>query len=470
MRHRRGGDLTAVPSAAAGDTGRSRARRWTLVATSLGFAVVQLDVSVVNVAIRPIGESLGGGLSSLQWVVSAYTLAFAALILTAGALGDRVGARRVFIAGFVVFTLASAACGLAPSMPALIASRVVQGVGAAVLGGTSLSLLSHTFPEPRERAKAVGLWAAGASAALAGGPLVGGLLTATLGWRSIFFINAPIGLAGVALTLRWAAETTRSAERGVDVVGQLTAVVCLTALAAATIEGGTLGFADGRVLAGFALAVAAAAAFVAIESKRARPMLPLGLFRSPSFSVSAAMGALVNVAFYGLIFVLSLYFQRGQHLSSLQTGLAFAPMTAAIMAANLLAGRASHFLGQRRTIAAGALPMAVGCAALLGAGRHTPYAALVIQMLVIGFGLGLIVPAMTAALLSSVDRTRSGVASGILNSSRQTGSMIGVALFGSLIAGSGRLVPGLHIALAISTGLVLAVAALTTGIAKPAIP
>src|ERR1700691_5502091 len=230
--------LTAGPAREPAARHDRAARRGTLLATSLGCAVVQLDVSVVNVAIKPIGASLGGGVSSLQWVVSAYTVAFAALILTAGALSDRAGARRVFIAGFVVFTLASAVCGLAPSMGALIAARVVQGVGAAVLGGSSLTLLSHAYPEPAERARAVCLWAAGASAALAGGPLIGGLLTATLGWRSIFFINAPIGLAGIFLTARWASETTRSSDRGVDIAGQLTAVVALVALAGATIEGG----------------------------------------------------------------------------------------------------------------------------------------------------------------------------------------------------------------------------------------
>jgi MFS transporter, DHA2 family, methylenomycin A resistance protein len=449
---------------------RSHDRGWTLVATSLGFAVVQLDVSVVNVAIRPIGESLGGGVSSLQWVVSAYTLAFAALILTAGALADRVGAKRVFIAGFVVFTSASALCGLAPSMTALIAARVLQGVGAAVLGGSSLTLLSHAYPQAGERARAIGLWAAGASAALAGGPLVGGVLTATLGWRSIFFINAPIGIVGILLTLRWATETTRSRDRGVDLVGQIAAVICLTALAAATIEGGRLGFDDSGVLAGFAVSVAAGAAFLAIENARARPMLPLGLFRSATFAGASAIGLLVNVAFYGLIFVLSLFFQRGQHLSSLQTGLSFAPMTAAIMAGNLLAGKVTPVLGPRRLIASGSLLMAAGCATLLGADTQTAYVALLTQMLAIGFGLGLIVPAMTASLLGSIDRTRTGIASGTLNSARQTGSMIGVALFGSLIAGGGRLVPGLHIALVIATALVLAVAALTITIGKQVTP
>jgi MFS transporter, DHA2 family, methylenomycin A resistance protein len=441
-----------------------KGRAWTLLATSLGFAVVQLDVSVVNVAIKPIGAALGGGVSSLQWVVSAYTLAFAALILTAGALGDRVGAKRVFITGFLVFTGASAACGLAPSMGALIASRVVQGVGAAVLGGSSLALLNHTYPEPAERARAVGLWAAGASAALAGGPLIGGLLTSTLGWRSIFFINAPIGLLGIFLTARWAEDTPHSSEGGVDVAGQLAAVLALTALAAAMIEGGSRGFGDPWVLGGFALAVLAGGAFVVIEARGTHPMLPLTLFRSRTFSIASTIGLLINVSFYGLIFVLSLYFQRGQHLSSLQTGLAFAPMTAAIMAANLLSGGLARRLGAGRLIACGALLIVAGCGALICAGAHSSYISLLAQLLAIGLGLGLIVPAMTSSLLGSVERARSGVASGTLNSARQTGSVIGVALFGSLIAGKGQLVSGLHLALTISVGLLIAVGALSFGI------
>jgi DHA2 family methylenomycin A resistance protein-like MFS transporter len=440
----------------------SKARGWTLAATSLGFAVVQLDVSVVNVAIKPIGASLGGGVSSLQWVVSAYTVAFAALILSAGALGDRIGARRLFMAGFTLFSVASAACGLAPSLAALIAARVVQGVGAATLVPCSLTLLNHTFPEAGERARAVGLWAAGASAALSAGPLIGGLLTATLGWRAIFFINAPIGLAGIVLTARWAAETPRSADRGVDGWGQLAAATCLTALAGATIEGGAHGFGDPGVLGAYALAIVAGAAFIWIERCRARPMLPLALFRSETVSCATAIGLVINIAFYGLIFVLSLFFQRGQHRSALETGLAFAPMTGIVMAANVAAGRLAPRFGARRVIAFGAALTAAGALALLGAGTATSYPAMVVQLCTVGTGLGLIVPLMTATLLGSVDRSRSGVASGTLNSARQTGSVIGVALYGSLIAGG--LVSGLHVALAISAALALVVIVLTRGI------
>jgi MFS transporter, DHA2 family, methylenomycin A resistance protein len=447
------------------DGGRAaRGRGWALLATSLGFGVVQLDVSVVNVSIKSIGGQLGGSVSGLQWVVDAYTVAFAALILSAGALGDRIGARRVFIAGFALFTLASAACGLAPDLAALIAARTVQGIGAAVLGPCSLILLSHAYPDTAGRARAVGLWAAGASVALSAGPLVGGVLTASLGWRAIFFINAPIGLLGIVLTLRYAAETTRSPHRGVDLPGQAAAIIALVALAAAMVEGGQKGFADALVLGGFGLAVAAAAAFALIESRRAKPMLPLGLFRSRTFSAATSIGLVVNVAFYGLIFVFSLYFQTTRHYSVLLTGLAFLPATAAVLAANLLAGRVAAAAGTRRILAGAALLMAASLAGLLGTGSSTGYPAIVVQLAGLGFGLGLLVPAMTAALLGSVDASRSGIGSGTLNTARQTGSVIGVALFGSLAASG--LVRGLRLALIISVALALTVLALTVAIEK----
>ncbi len=440
-----------------------RSRTWTLAATSLGFAIVQLDVSVVNVAIKPIGAAFGGGVSAMQWVVSAYTVTFAAFILSAGALGDRIGAKRVFIGGFFLFTVASAVCGLAPSVGVLIAARAAQGVGAAVLVPCSLTLLNHSFPEPGERARAVGLWAAGASAALSAGPLAGGVLTAAFGWRAIFFINAPLGVMGILLTVRWAAETSRAPDRGVDVWGQLAAIVCLALLAAATIEAGSHGFGSPGVVAGYAVSFGSGTAFVLLEARRRQPMLPLRLFRSTTFSSCAAIGLLLNVSFYGLIFVLSLFFQRAQHLSPLQTGLAFAPMTVAVIAANVLARHLVGALRARWVVALGALLMAAANAALLDAGAGSSYPQLLAQLVGLGFGIGLIVPVMTSSLLGSVDRSRSGVASGTLNTARQTGSVLGVALYGSLIAG-GRLISGFHLALAVSLGLAVCVLALTAGI------
>jgi MFS transporter, DHA2 family, methylenomycin A resistance protein len=432
------------------------ARRWALVATALGFGVVQLDVTVVNVAIQPIGAALGGSTSALQWIVNAYTLGLASLILSAGALGDRVGAKRVFVAGFAVFTVASAACGLAPTLAVLVASRAVQGVGAAVLIPCSLTLLTHAYPEGADRARAVGIWAACASVALSAGPLVGGLLIDLWGWRSIFFVNAPLGVLGIVLTLRYAVETPRT-PRALDVPGQLLAIVALCALAAATIAVGRTGVTP-LVVVGYAVAIGALAAFLRVEARRREPMLPLALFGSRTFATTTAVGLLVNIAFYGLIFVLSLYFQVARGWSVPATGAAFLPTTLAVLAGNLLAGRTARAAGPRRVLAASAVVLACGLAGLLLAGPSTSFATLVAPLLLVGLGLGVLVPVITSALLGSVEPTRAGVAAGTLNTARQTGSVLGVALFGALA--NGRIVAGLQVSVLVSIALALVTAAL----------
>ncbi len=434
-------------------------RAATLIGTSLGFAVIQLDVTVVNVAVKAIGATFGGGIAELQWVVSSYILMFAALILPAGALGDRFGAKRVLCAGFVIFVAASMACGLAPDFAVLIAARAVQGAGAALLGSCSLALLNYTFTSPADRARAIGQWAAGASAALSGGPVIGGILIATLGWRSIFFINTPIGLAGLWLVWRYAKETPRSARRGMDLAGAVSAVIALAAFAAAIIEGGSGGFGRPWVLGGLAVSALAVAAFIRAEARAAQPMLPLSLFRHRPFVSPVSVGFLVNVCFYGLIFLFSLLFQEQRGMSPLRAGLAFAPMTAAILAANLLSGRVVAAVGRSGAILAGLAAMAIGCAALLWAGPGTGYPALVGQQVLLGGGLGLLVPPMTGLLLSGVDRSRSGVAAGALTAFRQAGSLLGVALFGAL-AGGGHFFPGLHLALWTSIAILAASGAL----------
>src|SRR5882757_2568297 len=239
----------------------------TLAAMSLGYGVVQLDVTIVNTALNSIGASLGGGVSELQWVVSSYTIAFAAFILTAGALGDRIGAKRIFMAGFAIFTAASVACALAPNASILIAARCVQGLAAAILVPNSLALLSHAYPDEKARGRAVGVWAAGASVALTAGPLVGGGLIALVGWRWIFLVNLPIGVAGLWLTWRFAAETPRTPQREVDWPGQVLAIAALGSLAGAIIESGSIGWENPFVLAGFVAAAVFAALFVWREAR-----------------------------------------------------------------------------------------------------------------------------------------------------------------------------------------------------------
>src|SRR6185437_2778813 len=426
----------------------------TLAAMSLGYGVVQLDVTIVNVAVNSIGASFGGQVAGLQWVVSSYTVAFAAFILSAGALGDRIGARRVFVAGFAVFTLASLACALSPALPWLIGARVAQGLGAAILVPNSLALLNHAHADEQARGRAVGTWAAGASLALTAGPLVGGSLIALFGWRSIFLVNLPIGAAGLWLAWRCAADTPRKEGREVDPWGQLTSAATLGCLAAALIGGGALGWTDARVLGALGAAVVLAIAFIWLERRSKQPMLPLSLFRNRDFSVAAAAGLLLNIAFYGLIFVFSLYFQRAQHLSAIWTGLAFVPMTGACFAANLAAARIARRLGARNAILIGGGAMAAACLALTMIRPTTAYAWLLAPFLILGAGLGLVVPPLTSALLGSVDKSRSGIASGVLNAARQTGSVLGVSLMGSLLASG--VATGARFSLALAAALLIA--------------
>src|ERR1700722_10100777 len=431
----------------------------TLASLSLGFGVVQLDVTIVNTALNSISTSMGGGVSELQWIVSAYTIAFAALILTAGAAGDRIGAKLIFMLGFALFTAASLACALAPSAAALIAARLVQGVGAAMLVPSSLALLNHAYPDEKERGRAVGIWAAGASLALTAGPLAGGILVALLGWRSIFLVNLPIGVAGLWLTWRYASETVQSPDRQLDLAGQLAAIAALGCLAAGTIEGGVLGWLNPWVLACFAGFTILAPVFVLQERRARLRMLPLALFKNRLFALTSMVGLLVNMAFYGLIFVLSLYFQQVNGLSPLATGLAFLPMMGAVLPANLLAARATEHWGAPVTIAGGAALTAAGCLGLLGLERDTNYWTLCAQLLAMGAGLGLLVPPLTSTLLGSVEKARSGVAAGVLNSTRQTGSVLGVALFGSLAGQPGTFMAAAHASLVISACLLLAAGA-----------
>jgi DHA2 family methylenomycin A resistance protein-like MFS transporter len=428
----------------------------TLTAMSLGFAVVQLDVTVVNVALERIGLSFGGsGVAGLQWVVNAYTVVFASLILTSGALGDRLGAKRLFIAGFILFLVASMGCGAAPSLIVLIGARAIQGIGASVLVPCSLTLLNHTYQEPGPRAKAVGIWAGVAGVALAGGPVIGGALIASIGWRAIFFINVPLGLLGIWLTWRYASESTRSRDRPLDFPGQAAAIVAIAVIAAAMIEGGAIGWSNPLVIAGFAVFIIAGAVFLVTEARRPGPMLPLSFFRNRTFTAASLVGLLINVAFYGLIFDFSLYFQQIRKFTALMTGLAFVPMTAVVVAANILAGRAASWLGASSPMIVGQGVFAVGCSFLLAINENSPYSSLWWQMVLIGAGIGLTVPPMTSALLATVDRTQSGVASGVLNTTRQIGSVIGVALFGSLISSREHFVAGVRLGLGASIVVLL---------------
>jgi DHA2 family methylenomycin A resistance protein-like MFS transporter len=415
-----------------------------------------LDALVVNVALPTIGNDLGGGTTGLQWVVDGYTLMFAALLLSrSGTLSDRVGARESFAAGLALFVAASAACGVAPQLGVLIGARLAQGAGAALMLPASLALIREAYPETRERAWAIAIWSVGASVASATGPIVGGLLT-LLSWRLIFFVNVPVGL----LALYLVARVQRSPGRPTpfDWIGQGSAILAIGSLTFGLIQGGVEGFATIWVVAAFVFAIVAAVAFLVSQARGAHPMVPLDLFRSRPVAVSVASGFSFTVGFYGLVFLLSLYFQEVRGLSPVGTGLAFVPMTALSLFVVLLTPRAAARFGPRVPLAVGQLLMAAGLLCVCLAAARAPVPLLSLLMMLIGVGSALSVPTLTAMLLAGAPADLAGTASGVLNTSRQLGGALAVAVFGVLIADSERFQSGLQLSLVIASLLLLATA------------
>ena len=431
-----------------------------IAATSFGFVVTQLDVTIVNVALSRIAAGLSVHVAGLQWVVDAYTLPFAVLMLSAGVLGDRFGSRRAYLAGLAIFAAASLACGLAPNVATLIAARAVQGAGGALLIPSSLALLNHAAASDHGlRARAVGLWTAGGSVAIAAGPVAGGLLVASLGWRSIFLVNLPLCAIGIYLALRAVppdahAETTHH----LDPLGQSLAILAVGGLTCAVIEARPLGIGHPLVLGCGVLAVAAAAAFYFAETKSSEPMLPFEIFHLPNFSPAVVFGTFMNLSFYGIFFVLSLYLEQARGYSALRTGLAYLPLMCTFIVSNVASGVIGSRTGPRFPMIWGAIGTFIGFIMLSQLGPATPYAAMVLPFIIIPAGMGFAIPAMTATVLSSVDRSRSGTASAVVNAARQTGGAIGVAIFGALAGNSPvQIVHGLKSASYISLGLLLIV-------------
>jgi MFS transporter, DHA2 family, methylenomycin A resistance protein len=414
-----------------------------LIAVSLGYFMVILDATVVTVALPSLGRDLGGGVSDLQWVVDGYTLVFAGLLLSAGSLGDLLGGRRVFEAGLWLFTAASAACALAPSVPLLVAARLLQGLGAALLVPSSLALLRAAYPDARERARAVGVWGGVAGVAAASGPIVGGVAVSVVSWRAVFFVNVPIGLLGLWLAARHLPPRVERTGGGLDPVGQVAGVLALTLL--------TFGLIEGTLLPLVAFPVAMAA-FILLERRSGEPMLPLHLFRSRTFSGSSYVGLAINLGFYGQLFVISLYFQHVRGYTALQTGLALLPMGIFVALSSVLSGKLTGRIGPRLPMLGGLTVAGFGFLGLIAAGPDTSYAVLVAPLIAIGFGMAMTMPAATAAIIESAPADRAGIASGVLNASRQAGGAIGVALLGRL---------GLHLAMGVAGAMFLSAAGVT---------
>lgn len=403
--------------------------------TGIGFLLVQLDVSIMNVALAPIAADIDTGVTGLQWIVDAYAIAFASLLLSAGALGDRIGSRRSFIAGLALFITASLGCATAPNVATLIVARSLQGAGASTLVPCSLALLNHAARnDSGARARAVGLWTAAGSLGLALGPVLGGMLVTTLGWRFVFLVNLPIGLAGLGLVYRFVEEAPKHGH-GADIPGQVLAFAGLLCLTGSVIQAAPLGWLNPTIAIGLIMALASLIGFLYVERHSAEPMLPLGFFRDPTFSAAVLVGFLLNFSIYGALFVIGLCFQRIDHWSPMQSGLALLPLAVAVGVANLGAGWLTGFAPPRTIMSAGLLLAAVGMFLLRDIGSPVPYAAVLPGLVILPFGIGIAVPVMTTSLLGAVPRSHSGVASGILNAVRQAGGALGVAIFGAFLGG-----------------------------------
>jgi len=448
--------MTTLAPARASQNGRQRsaAPKLILLATFLGIFLLNLGAMAMTVALPGIGRALGGSTAGLQWIVDAYTLMFAALLLSAGTLSDRIGASRVFGAGVAVFTVASAACALAPGLGELIVARLIQGAAAAIMLPSSLAIVRQAFPDTAERARAIALWTVGGAVAVAAGPVVGGVLSSTLGWRAIFVVNVPVGIAILAVLTRVRRSPGRTTP--LDPYGQLTAMVALAALTFGVIDGGENGFGEPAVLGCLGLAAVATAAFVMIEARTAAPMVPLDLFRSRTVTVSVVIGFAVNAAFYGSVFVLSLFFQDVLNLSAMAAGLMFLPMMAVIAAANLASARAAARFGPRMPIAVGQAIFALAMVGLLWMDEGTSRPVIAAMLIPAGLGLGFVVPSLTAVMLNDIAADRAGMAAGILNSFRQTGGALAVAVFGALVADRGEFIAGLRVALCVAAVLLVA--------------
>ncbi len=449
-------------------------RKWfTLAAVSFGLFMIMLDNTVVNVALPAIQEDLGTDLSQLQWIVTGYALTFAALMLIGGKVADAYGRRLIFVIGIAIFTSASLWCGLAGSGDELIAARVLQGAGAALMNPATLSIIAATFP-PRERGTAIGIWAGTSALALAIGPLVGGLITDRLDWSWIFFVNVPVGILAVVASFLFIDESRDSTHVRLDLPGLATSALGLFALTYALIEANTYGWDSARILGAFAVAGVSLFAFVLLERYQRAPMLPLDLFRSGTYTGANLVVLLVALAMFGVFFFLSLYMQNVLGYSAVQTGAAFLPMTILIILIAPIAGKTSDRIGSRGLMTAGMILVATQLLYFSRLGIDATFWDLLPAFLVGGIGMSLTMTPSAAAATRSVPVDKAGVGSAVLNASRQIGGSLGIAIIGAIMvleAGGERtpqaFVDGLQTALLVAAGIAAVGAVVAFSLVRP---
>jgi len=408
-----------------------------LATCCLSLLLVTMDVTIVNVALPAIRDDLGTSVSGLQWAIDGYTVVVASFLMLAGSTADRLGRRRVFQTGLVVFVLGSLLCSLAWSTGALVGFRVVQATGGSMLNPVAMSIITNTFLEPRARARAIGIWGAVVGISMAIGPPLGGALTEAIGWRSIFWINVPIGIAAFALTARFIPESRADKPRRIDPIGQLFVVTALAAATTATIEGPETGWGSPPIVGAFSLAIAAVIGLILYERRRAEPLIDLRFFRSVPFAAATITAVLAFVAFSGTLFLSSLYLQVTRGLEPTAAGLCLLPVAVAMVVCSPLSGRLVGAGHARWALVGAGLAMTASALALVELAPHTDLAQVVGALGVFGIGLGLVNAPITNAAVSGMPRAQAGVAAALASTSRQVGASFGVALAGT-IAGGGR--------------------------------
>jgi EmrB/QacA subfamily drug resistance transporter len=444
-------------------------QRGTLAVVCLATAMLMLDIAVVNTALPHIASDLHSGLTGVQWVVDAYTLALATVVLTAGSLADRLGRRRIFAWGMAIFTASSLACALADSVALLDGARAIQGIGAAMLFASSLAILADAFPDWTERAKAFAVYGATIGASFAIGPLVGGALTSGLSWRAVFYVNLPLGIAAFAAMCAWLRESSDPAPRRLDWLGQATLSGGLFLLVLALLRGNGDGWSSGAIVAELLGAAALLVAFVFVERRVAAPMLPLGLFRRPAFTAAQLAAFAISASFFAVFLYTTLYLQEVLHLTPVETGLVYLPGTMTIFVVSAVSAKLTERFSPGALVAVGLVLVAGGLVLMTVAGAGSSWAVLIPGLVVACAGTGLFNPAVVAVGLGSVAPEQSGLASGVNDAFRQGGMAVGIAAFGALVPAAAALghgsgtdyVTGLHHALLIGAGVAAAGAVAT---------
>ena len=452
-----------------------RRQRGTLAIVCLATMILCLDIAVANSALPSIARDLHAGLGGVQWVVDAYTLTLAAFVLSAGSIADHRGRRRVFVTGTVLFTGASLACAVSGSILFLDLARAVQGLGAAMMFATALAILAHAFPTPRERAGAMAAFGASIGASFTIGSVVGGGLTSWLGWRSVFYVNVPLGLIALIGTVAWVRESRDPHPHKLDLAGQVTAAAGMFLLVLALVRGNTDGWGSARTIAELAGAFVLGSAFLAIEQRAASPMLPLEMFKRRDFSAAQIAAFAISSTFFAIYLYVTLYLQNVLHLSPIDAGLTYLPGTTLVFIASAVSAKLAERISPAALLASGLTMVAGGLALLTMTGAHSSWTVTLPGVLLASLGTGIFNPTLAHLALSAGPPERSGLLAGVNDVARQGGIAVGVAAFGALVPAASALgqgspsayVAGLHHALIVGAVIAAAGGAITLALLRP---